>query len=42
MKFGVSYNTAFFGPNPDQLIGFAQAAEECGFESLYVPEHIAL
>jgi len=42
MKFGISYNTAFFGPDPDRLIGFARTAEEVGFESLYVPEHIAL
>ena len=42
MKFGLSYNTGFYGTDPDQLIAVARHAEECGFESFYVPEHIAL
>ena len=42
MKFGVSYNTAFYGTDPDQLIAVARHAEACGFESFYLPEHIAL
>ena len=36
------YNTAFLGTDPDQLIAVARHAEDCGFESFYVPEHIAL
>ncbi len=42
MKFGLSYNTGFYGTDPDQMIGIARHAEACGFESFYVPEHIAL
>ncbi|QKV73397.1 TIGR03619 family F420-dependent LLM class oxidoreductase [Amycolatopsis sp. Hca4] len=42
MKFGISYSTPFFGTDPETLAGFARDAEECGFESLYLPEHVAL
>jgi probable F420-dependent oxidoreductase len=42
MKFGISYNTAFFGLDPDNLVTLARHAESCGFESLYVSEHIVL
>ncbi|MEU7899067.1 TIGR03619 family F420-dependent LLM class oxidoreductase [Nonomuraea sp. NPDC049152] len=42
MKFGISYNTAYYGVDPDKMMAFAQHAEDCGFESLYVPEHIVL
>lgn len=42
MKFGISYSTPFFGSDPDVLAGFARDAEECGFESVYLPEHVAL
>ncbi|KDN19106.1 TIGR03619 family F420-dependent LLM class oxidoreductase [Amycolatopsis rifamycinica] len=42
MKFGISYSTPFFGADPETIAGFARDAEECGFESLYLPEHIAL
>jgi probable F420-dependent oxidoreductase len=42
MKFGLTYNTATFGTDPDQLIAVARHAEQCGFESFYLPEHIAL
>ena len=42
MKFGLSYNSAFYGTDPDQMIAIARHAEACGFESLYFPEHIAL
>ena len=42
MKFGLIYNTGIYGTDPDQLIAVARRAEECGFESFYVPEHIAL
>jgi hypothetical protein len=33
VKFGLVYNTGFFGPDPDQLIAVARHAEDCGFES---------
>ncbi|MDS0140398.1 MULTISPECIES: TIGR03619 family F420-dependent LLM class oxidoreductase [unclassified Amycolatopsis] len=42
MKFGISYSTPFFGAGPETIAGFARDAEECGFESLYLPEHVAL
>jgi probable F420-dependent oxidoreductase len=42
VKFGLSYNTGFYGTDPDQMIGIARHGEACGFESFYVPEHIAL
>jgi len=42
VKFGAMYNTAAQGMNPDRLIRFAQHVEACGFESLYVPEHLVL
>jgi probable F420-dependent oxidoreductase len=43
MKFGVSYNTGAYGVvDPDAMIAVARHAEECGFESFYVPEHVAL
>ncbi len=42
MKFGVSYSTPYFGVDPDKIVAFAQLVEECGFESLYLPEHIVL
>ena len=42
MKFGLIYNTGYYGTDPDQLIAAARHAEACGFESFYVTEHIAL
>ena len=42
MQFGVSYNTALYGVDPDAVVALARHAEQCGFESFYVPEHIAL
>jgi len=42
MKFGLSYNTGLYGTDPDQMLAVARHAEQCGFESFYFPEHIAL
>lgn len=42
MRFGISYNTAYHGGDPGTMAAVARHAEECGFESFYVPEHIAL
>ena len=42
MRFAVSYSTPFFGVDPERLAGFAQYAERCGFEGLYLPEHVVL
>ncbi|MET7328495.1 LLM class F420-dependent oxidoreductase [Nonomuraea sp. NPDC005650] len=41
MKFAISYSTAD-GLDPDRLVAFARDAEECGFEGLYLPEHVVL
>src|SRR5271157_3767817 len=42
MKFGIVYNTGYYGTDPDQLIAAGRHAEACGFESFYLTEHIAL
>ncbi|MGK3206328.1 TIGR03619 family F420-dependent LLM class oxidoreductase [Amycolatopsis sp. MEPSY49] len=42
MKFGISYSTPHLGVDPAALLRVAKDAEELGFESLYLPEHIAL
>ena len=42
MKFGVVYNTAYYGVDPDAMGALARHAEDCGFESFYLPEHVAL
>lgn len=42
MKFGISYSTPYHGVDPDNLVSYARCAEECGFESFYVPEHVVL
>ncbi|MFG2353048.1 LLM class F420-dependent oxidoreductase [Streptomyces sp. NPDC048521] len=42
MKFAISYSTPVLGVDPERIAGFARHAEECGFEALYLPEHIAL
>ena len=42
MKFGITYNTAYYGADPGNMAALARHAEACGFESFYVPEHIAL
>ncbi|MFG1791163.1 TIGR03619 family F420-dependent LLM class oxidoreductase [Nocardia sp. NPDC049149] len=42
MKFAISYSTPFNGTDPDRLVAFAQHAERCGFEGLYVQDHFVL
>ncbi|MBM2623438.1 TIGR03619 family F420-dependent LLM class oxidoreductase [Actinoplanes sp. LDG1-06] len=42
MKFAISYGTPAFGTDPDRMIAYAQHAEKCGFEALYMPEHVVL
>ncbi|WP_431970162.1 TIGR03619 family F420-dependent LLM class oxidoreductase [Nocardia sp. bgisy134] len=42
MKFAVSYSSAHFGADPDRIIDYARHAEACGFEGLYLPEHLVL
>ncbi|MGK5554252.1 TIGR03619 family F420-dependent LLM class oxidoreductase [Actinomadura kijaniata] len=41
MKFAISYSTAD-GLDPDRLVDHARHAEDCGFEGLYLPEHVVL
>ncbi|SDS25797.1 TIGR03619 family F420-dependent LLM class oxidoreductase [Microlunatus soli] len=40
MKFCVSYSTPYVGVDPDALLGYARHAESCGFEGIYLPEHV--
>ena len=42
MRFGLSWNTAATGTDPQAMVAAAQAAEEYGFESFYLPEHVVL
>lgn len=42
MRFAVNYSTPYYGVDPDKIVGYAQHAEACGFEALYVPEHVVL
>ena len=42
MKFGINYNTGYYGVDPDNMVAMARHAENCGFESFYVAEHIVL
>src|SRR3954451_11506236 len=42
VRFGLSYSTGSFGADPERLSAVARCAEECGFESFYLPEHMAL
>jgi probable F420-dependent oxidoreductase len=42
MKFGLMYNTAVTGTDPARLTAIARQADDLGFESFYVPEHVAL
>ncbi|WP_225728741.1 MULTISPECIES: TIGR03619 family F420-dependent LLM class oxidoreductase [unclassified Nocardia] len=42
MRFAISYSSPFHGVDPDRLIAVARHAERCGFEGLYLPDHLAL
>jgi probable F420-dependent oxidoreductase len=42
VKFGIVYNTGSLGADPSRIVAVARHAEDCGFESFYVTEHIAL
>jgi probable F420-dependent oxidoreductase len=42
VKFGLSYNTAAVGTDPANLTAIARQADDLGFESFYLPEHITL
>jgi probable F420-dependent oxidoreductase len=42
VKFGLAYNTAYYGADPDLMVAVARHAENCGFESFYTSEHIVV
>lgn len=42
MKFGIVYHTSYHGDGPEDITAVARHAEEYGFESFFLPEHIAL
>jgi probable F420-dependent oxidoreductase len=42
LKFGIQYNSAFYGVDPANIMAYAKHAEDCGFESFFVPEHVVL
>jgi probable F420-dependent oxidoreductase len=42
VKLGVMYNTGAYRLDPDAMIAVARHAEARGFESFYLPEHVAL
>ena len=41
MKFAISYGIASLGVDPDHMVAYVRHAEACGFEALYMPEHVA-
>ena len=41
MKWGIVFASTGF-PDPDAAVALAQTAEECGFESLWAPEHVIM
>jgi probable F420-dependent oxidoreductase len=42
VRFAISYQPAVHGADPARLTAFAQHAEACGFEGIYLPEHVAM
>jgi probable F420-dependent oxidoreductase len=42
LKFGITYHSGYFGVDPDNIVAYAKHAEDSGFESFYLPEHIVL
>lgn len=42
MRFAISYSPHYHGVDPETLVRYARDAEECGFEAIYLPEHIVL
>ena len=42
MKFGITCHTGYHGVDPDNIIAYAKHAEDSGFESFYLPEHVVL
>lgn len=42
VRFAISYQPALHGVDPSRLVAYARHAEACGFEGIYLPEHVAL
>jgi len=42
VRFAISYQPALHGTDPDHLAAYARHAEACGFEGLYLPEHVVM
>jgi probable F420-dependent oxidoreductase len=42
VKFGIFYNTAVYGTEPGPMAALARHAEDLGFESIYLGEHVVL
>ena len=42
MRFAIAYSTASLGVDSEHMVAYARHAEACGFEALYMPEHVAL
>jgi probable F420-dependent oxidoreductase len=42
VKFAISWSTPFLGVDGERMVACARHAEACGFEALYLPEHIVL
>ena len=42
MKFAISYSPPYHGVDAETIVAYARHAEDCGFEALYLPEHIVL
>lgn len=42
MKFGIAWNTGYYGVEGHQMATVARHAEEVGFESFYLAEHVVL
>jgi hypothetical protein len=42
VRFAVSYRTASLGVDFGHLVAYARHAQACGFEALFMPEHVVL
>jgi hypothetical protein len=42
LKFGLAFNTAVHGTDPELMVAAARCAEECGFEPFFTSEHIVM
>jgi probable F420-dependent oxidoreductase len=42
LRFAISYSPHYHGVDAETLVRYARDAEECGFEAIFLPEHIVL